>query len=635
VASNPENEPQVRRIRSDPYFYMVLGVIGSTYVLLVVGMLLADAAYVFTSDMSERIVLDFSSDGDHKLLESGDDPGPRFATYGLSFTTNDPQRFQTRIIDSDKPSAANSNLGSPHRDFGGPGVGDGGRLRSLDETIFRMGDEPSPTDQQDDAAQNGSGENDMPLGNIIAITATGESPLSENATGELVANWTSPVRLDRLRVEQLTAAGGQLITYNAANEVIGRHEIGRPDSDQGLTLEIGDDGVSRVDVTLSNSTARVFLDYTASGRFSAELNTPIRKQMQSGSVRVVPRGASQIRPVNDPATIICLWKDPVQIDELQLLDIHRDGGEIRAFDLNGEPIALAFVDIDEPVFQRAIPNLGANSLQRLVLHTPGVARLEIHLPSGGALAEMHFTWQRRVRSAWQRDHPRLAKFFFNPITEALGQREIRYSIKLTLISCTITTILSLWVAIPIGYLMSRHRFPGRNFIDAVLDIPIVLPPLVVGLSLLILFQYAPVAMREAIVYQIPAVILAQFSVACAFAVRTMRATFDQIDSRHEQVALTLGCSRMQAFGMVVIPDAKRGILTAGTLAWARSLGEFGPLLVFAGTTRNKTEVLSTTVFLEMNVGNLGGAVAVSLIMVAAAVMVLVLARALGTRNLAI
>jgi molybdate transport system permease protein len=221
----------------------------------------------------------------------------------------------------------------------------------------------------------------------------------------------------------------------------------------------------------------------------------------------------------------------------------------------------------------------------------------------------------------------------NPIVAALAKPEIRYSIELSLISCTMTAILSLIIAVPIGYLLSRHEFPGRNLIDAVLDIPIVLPPLVVGLSLLILFQYAPQSVREAVVYQIPAVILAQLMVACAFAVRTMRATFDQIDARHEQVALTLGCSRFQAFGMVVLPEAKRGLLTAGTLAWARALGEFGPLLIFAGATRNKTEVLSTTVFLELSIGDLEAAVAVSLIMVAAAVIVLVVARVWGTRNL--
>ena len=87
--------------------------------------------------------------------------------------------------------------------------------------------------------------------------------------------------------------------------------------------------------------------------------------------------------------------------------------------------------------------------------------------------------------------------------------------------------------------------------------------------------------------------------------------------------------------MVVLPEASRGILTAGTLAWARSLGEFGPLLIFAGATRQKTEVLSTTVFLEISIGDLGAAVAVSLIMVFAAVIVLVVARLWGTRGLAV
>ena len=83
---------------------------------------------------------------------------------------------------------------------------------------------------------------------------------------------------------------------------------------------------------------------------------------------------------------------------------------------------------------------------------------------------------------------------------------------------------------------------------------------------------------------------------------------------------------------MVLPEAGRGMMTALTLAWARSLGEFGPLLIFAGATRMKTEVLSTSVFLEMNVGNLEAAVAVSLIMVAAAVIVLILARLYGSRD---
>ncbi len=221
-----------------------------------------------------------------------------------------------------------------------------------------------------------------------------------------------------------------------------------------------------------------------------------------------------------------------------------------------------------------------------------------------------------------------------PIVAALRKPEIRYSIQLTMVSCFFTAILSLFVAVPLGYSLSRYRFPGRDLLDSMLDIPIVLPPLVVGLSLLILFQFWPFnAASRWVVYQIPAVILAQFMVAAAFAIRTMRATFDQIDTRQEQVALTLGCNQAQAFMMVVFPRARQGMLTAGTLAWARALGEFGPLLIFAGATRNKTEVLSTTVFLELSIGDLEAAVAVSLIMVFAAVLVLIIARLWGTRSL--
>ena len=246
-------------------------------------------------------------------------------------------------------------------------------------------------------------------------------------------------------------------------------------------------------------------------------------------------------------------------------------------------------------------------------------------------ADTWYMTEKSVRSAGAGEWK--AMLYENPVVEALADRKIRYSIWLSLTSCTLSAVFSLFVAVPIGYLLSRHNFRGKRLLDAVLDIPIVLPPLVVGLSLLILFQYPPFAwIARDVVYQLPAVVLAQFSVACAFAVRTMKSTFDHISPRSEQVAITLGCSKAQAFGLVVLPDASRGMMTAFTLAWARSLGEFGPLLIFAGATRMKTEVLSTSVFLELNVGNIEAAVAVSLIMIFAAVSVLVITRRWGVRD---
>jgi len=243
------------------------------------------------------------------------------------------------------------------------------------------------------------------------------------------------------------------------------------------------------------------------------------------------------------------------------------------------------------------------------------------------------------------------------IGRAFESKEIRYSFMLSMVSCTLASAVSLLIAIPIGYLMSRFNFTGKNLIDGILDIPIVLPPLVIGLSLLILFQTGfgrsldktfslivdkiglnnllemiGVKPIRGITYELPSVILAQFSVACAFAVRTMRVTFDQISKRFESVALTLGCRRDQAFRYVVLPEAIPGIIAAGTLAWARSLGEFGPILVFSGATRMKTEVLPTTVFLELSIGDGEAAVAVSMIMVVAAFLVLGLTRVLGLRT---
>lgn len=219
------------------------------------------------------------------------------------------------------------------------------------------------------------------------------------------------------------------------------------------------------------------------------------------------------------------------------------------------------------------------------------------------------------------------------IFEALKSKEIQYSIKLSLISCTITMFLSLLVAIPIGYFMSRYDFPGKRLLDTILDIPIILPPLVIGLSLLILFQTPLGRFIEShmrITYTVYSVVIAQFMVACAFAVRTMSVTFSQIDSRQEDVALTLGCSKGQAFWMILLPQAKNGILTAGSLAWARALGEFGPILIFSGATRMRTEVLPTTVFLELSVGNIEAAVAVSLIMILAGFGVLTIVRYFGS-----
>ena len=248
------------------------------------------------------------------------------------------------------------------------------------------------------------------------------------------------------------------------------------------------------------------------------------------------------------------------------------------------------------------------------------------------------------------------------IQKSLADERVRFSIYLSLTTCSLAAILSIWVAVPTGYVLARlgrdsiqrnlEQRPRlnqlaqliRHSVDTILDVPIVLPPLVVGISLLVLFQ-TPLGRAldrttqdffswlgfpgiRGITYEIPAIILAQFTVAAAFAIRTMRNTFEQIDERPELVALTLGARRFRVFYTVAMPQAWRGTVAAFTLAWARSLGEFGPILIFAGTARMKTEVLSTTVYLNFQFGNLRGAVVASLILISVAVVALITTRLL-------
>jgi molybdate transport system permease protein len=106
----------------------------------------------------------------------------------------------------------------------------------------------------------------------------------------------------------------------------------------------------------------------------------------------------------------------------------------------------------------------------------------------------------------------------------------------------------------------------------------------------------------------------------------MKATFDTIPTRQERIAQSLGCSRFGAFCGVTLPQARQGLVTAAAIAWARSFGEFGPVLIFAGSIRGRTEVMPVSIYLELNSGNLSGAVMIALMMIAIAAVVLIIVR---------
>jgi len=214
--------------------------------------------------------------------------------------------------------------------------------------------------------------------------------------------------------------------------------------------------------------------------------------------------------------------------------------------------------------------------------------------------------------------------------------EVRHAVWLSLWTSTATVGVGLLFAIPMGYALSRYRFPGHAVVDSIVDLPIILPPLVVGVSLLVFFYQTSVGkwIHEEVLefaFQHQGIVLCQFLVASSFGIRAIKLTFDGIDPRIEHVAMTLGSTRAGAFFRVALPMARRGIIVGGILIWTRAFGIFGPLMVFVGTA-NSNRVLPTKIYLDTSVGKLETALAATVLMLILAATALIIVRIVGLRQ---
>jgi len=219
---------------------------------------------------------------------------------------------------------------------------------------------------------------------------------------------------------------------------------------------------------------------------------------------------------------------------------------------------------------------------------------------------------------------------------ALLAEETIFSVKLTLVTVTVSTVVSMFLAIPASYALSNYRIPFGSLIDTFLDLPIVLPPVAAGLALLVLFGYYLGESMDSIGLYLPhsqrGIIVAQFFGTMTFAIRSVKAALDSVNPRLPAVARTLGSNEWRTFRRVTLPLARNGIIAGGVLSWARCLGLFGPVVMFCGATRFRTEILPTAIFLNNSVGRLEEAVAGTLILVVLAVITLLIFKRLGTRG---
>jgi len=218
------------------------------------------------------------------------------------------------------------------------------------------------------------------------------------------------------------------------------------------------------------------------------------------------------------------------------------------------------------------------------------------------------------------------------------RREVLFAVRLSLTTSTVALVASFIVGLPSAYALSRFRLPFGTVIDTVIDLPIVVPPPVIGLSLLIFFSRSGLDrwledhLGHGLMYQPWGIPLAQFMVASAFCIRALKAAFDSINPRLEHVARTLGCSPWQAFWRVSLPLARNGLIAGAIMTWARAIAEFGPILFFCQAMRMRTEVLPIAMFLRWSSGDIEGGVVLALLMVLIAAATLVTFKKLGGKG---
>jgi len=222
------------------------------------------------------------------------------------------------------------------------------------------------------------------------------------------------------------------------------------------------------------------------------------------------------------------------------------------------------------------------------------------------------------------------------LLSALQAQDTIFAIKLTLITATLATLLALILAVPASYALSKVEFYGKSLVDTFLDIPIVISPVALGAALLIFFNTPLGRFIETygirFVFEVPGIVLAQFAIITALAIRLMKATFDSMGTRYEIVARTLGCNKWQAFFKVTLPLAKNGLLAASIMAWARAVGEFGATITLVGATKMKTETLPIAIYLNLATADIEKAMAIIIILIGLSLSTLIFLRKITGRG---
>ena len=236
--------------------------------------------------------------------------------------------------------------------------------------------------------------------------------------------------------------------------------------------------------------------------------------------------------------------------------------------------------------------------------------------------------------------PVVALFLKSPLDTTLRSLHdpvVIDALRLSLTTSTITTITVVIMGTPIAYVSARFQYFGKELADSLIDLPVIMPPAVAGIALLVAFGRMGIVGHYlngfgiSIAFTTLAVIMAQVFVSSPFYIRQARTSFEDVDLAFENAARTLGASRVYSFFHVIIPIAMNGLISGAIMAFARSLGEFGATIMFAGNFQGRTQTMPLAIYTAMQ-GDLDVSLCLAIILVAFSFMVIFLVKTLTRRR---
>jgi sulfate transport system permease protein len=216
-----------------------------------------------------------------------------------------------------------------------------------------------------------------------------------------------------------------------------------------------------------------------------------------------------------------------------------------------------------------------------------------------------------------------------PVWDQLSEPNARHAFKVTLQVAVLAVVLNTLFGVLVAVLVVRHDFPGKSLLNALIDLPLAVSPVVVGLALILVYgKFAPAGGWLAdfgiqVIFSLPGMVMATIFVSLPLVVREVAPVLEEIGIEQEQAAWTLGARPFQAFRRVTLPAIRWALGYGIVLTLARSLGEFGAVAVVSGRLIGRTQTLTLYVEQQFQNFNVAGAYAASFVLAFIAVVILI------------